>query len=321
MPHKELYLLLLVLIWSEPIIEVNAVDRWGWGSNAKQCTKPKGSPGDLAICATDGKWKRDWTRWRIIDTVTKNGKKLDRLLRDEYEECAMVVFGDFYKPPFPEDAFIPYHVVTNEEDYLCSFGLWTNYWLTDVGKTGDEASLYMGFKCPRKIKGFKLKNTHNAEANNRGTQNFTISISDGPRTTVKPSTTARPSGKGERAIHMTGESSSGLPSSRLPSSDAGNWTTGTLKQTNFPEYWIDGSRTDGSWIPLSYGTDEPGNKAPWTEWDWTEVLTGTLPDANNVAWVPVQNYKLEEAVETYFVRFQVDSYYGLGGGLQYLSTY
>jgi len=54
---------------------------------------------------------------------------------------------------------------------------------------------------------------------------------------------------------------------------------------------------------------------------WTDILTGTLPDALDVSPVPVLNFDLENEVETKVVRFQIDSFYRLGGGLQYFSTY
>jgi len=213
---------------------------WG-GVKAKRCKKPMGYPGDLAKCSEKGKWQREYTLKNIQETVEENGDKLDELLTTGgmEGECAMVVFGDYYKSDVYPTLFIPYHVVTNEEDFSKEFlGEWhSNYWVTDDYATGDEAQLFMAFQCSRTIKGFLLKNTHNTVHNNFGTQDFTISISD----------------------------------------------------------TIDGP--------------------------WTDILTGTLPDARNVSPVPVLNFDLENEVETQYLRFQVDSYYGYGGGLQYFSTY
>jgi len=203
---------------------------------AKRCKKPSGLPGDYAKCSMKGKWVREYPLQKIQETVDENGEKLDELLKTAAAECPMWVFGDYYKN---STIFFPYHVVTNEEDaWEIFFGEpQSNYWLTDNGATEDAAQLFTVFQCPRTIKGFMLKNTHNAWANDRGTQDFTISISES----------------------------------------------------------IDGP--------------------------WTDILTGTLPDARNVSPVPVLNFDLENEVETQYLRFQVDTYYGLGGGLQYFSTY
>jgi len=208
---------------------------------AKRCKKPSGLPGDYAKCSMKGKWVREYPLQKIQETVDENGEKLDELLKTAAAECPMVVFGDYYNPDnnFPT-TFIPYHVVTNEEDF--EFQGQSNYWLTADGATGDAAQLFMVFQCPRIIKGFLVKNTRNNNDNrdnDRGTKDFTISISD------------------------------------------------------------------------SIDLDGP----------WTDILTGTLPDARNVSPVPVLNFDLENEVETQYLRFQVDTYYGLGGGLQYFSTY
>jgi len=204
---------------------------------AKRCKKPSGLPGDYAKCSVKGKWEREYPLQKIQATVDKNGEKLDELLKTM--DCAMVVFGDHHNPDVYPTTFIPYHVVTNEEDFREKIlgKERSNFWITDNGATGDAAQLFMVFQCPRTIKGFLLKNTHAAYANDRGTQDFTISISDS----------------------------------------------------------IDGP--------------------------WTDILTGTLPDARNVSPVPVLSFDLENEVETQYLRFQVDTYYGLGGGLQYFSTY
>jgi len=208
---------------------------------AKRCKKPSGLPGDYAKCSMKGKWVREYPLQKIQETVDENGEKLDELLKTAAAECPMVVFGDSFTTNNPdyETTYVPYHVVTNEEDFRVYLlgEHHSNYWLTDNGATGDAAQLFMVFQCPRTIKGFLLKNTHAAYDNDRGTQDFTISISDS----------------------------------------------------------IDGP--------------------------WTDILTGTLPDARNVSPVPVLNFDLENEVETQYLRFQVDTFYGLGGGLQYFSTY
>jgi len=53
----------------------------------------------------------------------------------------------------------------------------------------------------------------------------------------------------------------------------------------------------------------------------TQVVTGTLPDARNVSPVPLLTFNLDRTVRAEKVIFQIDSYYGLGGGLQYFATY
>lgn len=168
-------------------------------------------------------------------------------------KCGMVIYGNHYNEndqvglDFPHDAFIPYHVVSNEEDFLQHVHYtnsksdniaYSNYWLVNSGKTGDEATFYVAYTCPQNIRGFKLKNTHHHTSNNAGTKDFTISIADS---------------------------------------------------------------LDGPWSP--------------------PVLSGTLPDARNVSPVPVLNFELKKPVTTSFLRFQIDSHYGLAGGLQHFSTY
>ena len=212
------------------------------GVKAKKCRKPSGFPGDLAKCSKKGKWEREYTLKNIEETVEENGEKLDELLKTggTDKECATAVFGDFYESEASPTTFVPYNVMTNEEDFRVEVQgkYYSNYWLTGTtyGATGDDAQLLMAFQCNRTITGFLLKNT-NDRGNNRGTQNFTISISD----------------------------------------------------------TIDGP--------------------------WTDILNGTLPDARDVSPVPVLNFDLENEVETQYLRFQVDSFYGFGGGLQYFSTY
>jgi len=215
---------------------------WG-GVKAKKCRKPMGFPGDLAKCSVKGKWVREYPLQNIQETVEENGEKLDELIKgpsgNKEKKCAMVVFGDSYdKQSFHPSSFSPYHVVTNEEDFYYDGGegrVYGNYWVTNDQKTGDEARLYMVYQCTQSIKGFLIKNVKSLD--DRGTKDFTISISD----------------------------------------------------------TIDGP--------------------------WTDILTGTLPDARNVSPVPVLNFDLENEVETTVVRFQIDSFYGGGGGLQYFSTY
>merc|ERR1719427_1552175 len=53
----------------------------------------------------------------------------------------------------------------------------------------------------------------------------------------------------------------------------------------------------------------------------TVVLTGTLQDARRVDPVPVEVFPLTKAIETRFLAFEVNSFYGYGGGLQYLAVY
>jgi len=148
------------------------------------------------------------------------------------ENCGMVVYGGSYDG---SQAFIALNVVTNEKDFRSASPTYANYWVTDNGKTGADAQLYMTFACTQTITGFQLKNTHNFSFNNVGTENFSI--------------------------------------------------------------WI------------------------WKSGKWTTVQTGTLPDARNVSPVPLITFKLPSPVRTGKVMFQIDSYYGSGGGLQYFSIY
>merc|ERR1712243_8647 len=206
---------------------------------AKKRRKPSGFPGDLAKCNVKGKWERDDPLKKIEETVIENGEKLDELIKGVSGEkkCAMVVLGDAYSG-FQQTSFSPYHVVTNEEDWYNDLGdgiVESNYWITSDEKTGDEARLYMAYRCATIIKGFLIKNAKGND--DRGAKDFTISISDS----------------------------------------------------------IQGP--------------------------WTDILTGTLPDARNVSPVPVLNFELENEVVTKVVRFQVDSFFQWGGGLQYFSTY
>ena len=83
-----------------------------------------------------------------------------------------------------------------------------------------------------------------------------------------------------------------------------------LKNTH--NAWANDRGTQDFTISISESIDGP----------WTDILTGTLPDARNVYPVPVLNFDLENEVETQYLRFQVDTFYGdYGGGLQYFSTY
>ena len=54
---------------------------------------------------------------------------------------------------------------------------------------------------------------------------------------------------------------------------------------------------------------------------WFEVLAGTLPDARRVKNVPTMSFALRFPVPTQFIKFQIESYYGFGGGLQYFFVY
>ena len=54
---------------------------------------------------------------------------------------------------------------------------------------------------------------------------------------------------------------------------------------------------------------------------WIEILIGNLPDARNVSTVPVLQFYLAGPLTTQHVMFQIESYYGEGGGLQYFSTF
>lgn len=138
--------------------------------------------------------------------------------------------------------FSAYHVVTNEEDFIFNYPSKngsSNYWVTANGKTGEDANLYMNFACSITINGFRLKNTHNYDSRDRGTNQFKIftsTLSSGP---------------------------------------------------------------------------------------WDEILSNNLPDATNVnvTDVPTLQFALGSPVTAQFVKFQITSFYGKGGGLQFLSTY
>jgi len=100
------------------------------------------------------------------------------------EECGFVISGDSY---VKLDAnlgalmFQAYHVVTNEEDFWLDFPSLpssSNYWLVGNKATGTDAQLFMTFACKKTIRGFLVKNTHNAQGEDRGTANFSILIWD-----------------------------------------------------------------------------------------------------------------------------------------------
>ena len=149
----------------------------------------------------------------------------------------MVVYGPSYvddRGPLTSSA---YHVVTNEKDFLTENNRNTNYWSTEIAGTGEDARLYMAFACPTTIRGFKIKNTHNARWNNVGTNQFKILTS---------------------------------------TTDSGPWTV---------------------------------------------ILSENIPDARNVDPVPVLQFPLENSVTTQYIMFQIETYYGTGGGLQYFATY
>ena len=191
----------------------------------------------------------------LVSAAPNGGQYLaKRSVVESGEKCGMAIFGNHYDEndrghnDYPHDAFIPYHVVTNEEDFLqhvqfapstqSNYIVYSNYWLVDEGKTGDEATFFVAYTCPQNIRGFKLKNTHHHNSHNSGTKDFTISMADS---------------------------------------------------------------IDGPWSP--------------------PILSGTLPDARNVSPVPVLNFDLKIPVTTSFLRFQIDSHYGLSGGLQHFSAY
>ena len=50
-------------------------------------------------------------------------------------------------------------------------------------------------------------------------------------------------------------------------------------------------------------------------------MSNNLPDARNVDPVPVLQFNLGSPVTTQYVMFQIDSFYGKSGGLQYFATY
>ena len=131
--------------------------------------------------------------------------------------------------------FSAYHVVTNEEDFR--LGNNSNYWVTDDGKTGADSNLYMTFSCNITISSFRIKNTHNYDAQDRGTNQFKILA--------------------------------------------------------------------------SYSSSGP----------WTEILANNLPTAINVTYVPTLQFDLGSPITAQFVIFQITSFYGYGGGLQFLQTY
>jgi len=193
-------------------------------------------PDAWSTCSNDdfASWYRDQG---FTCLLTDSGVNAD-------EDCGMVIYGGSYgstNSNYGPSKLNPYHVITNENDYFWYDPVGAekmgNYWLVDSYKKGTDAQLYMNFACTRTIIGFKLKNTHNAEAHNSGTENFSIRI----------------------------------------------WDSRISK--------------------------------------WTTVLTGTLPDARQVSHVPVKDFKLGRPVSTQKVIFQIDSYYGVAGGLQYLSAY
>ena len=58
--------------------------------------------------------------------------------------------------------------------------------------------------------------------------------------------------------------------------------------------------------------------------DWTTQLEGTLPSAINVPTnkVPTLSFPLDNGpITTRFIKFEIESFYGRGGGLQYLEPY
>ena len=49
-----------------------------------------------------------------------------------------------------------------------------NYWLSPHGKEGSEAFFILDLGCEKIVRGFRIKNTHNAFHHDRGTQRFLI---------------------------------------------------------------------------------------------------------------------------------------------------
>ena len=49
-----------------------------------------------------------------------------------------------------------------------------NYWVTEEGKTGEEQGFIMYLGCRKTVVGVSLKNTHNAEHQDRSTKKFRI---------------------------------------------------------------------------------------------------------------------------------------------------
>lgn len=131
--------------------------------------------------------------------VTGNNELLRLLLKWHDPECGMVVkgrsFGDNNPSQYWIDSlmFSAYHVVTDEEDFWYDYETHpseptsTNYWITDDGMTGQNGRLYMFFACARTIRGFLIKNTHNWDLQDRGTnffKIFTSSSGSGPWTEI-----------------------------------------------------------------------------------------------------------------------------------------
>ena len=90
----------------------------------------------------------------------------------------MVVYGRSYQDTESRVLqFEAYHVVTDEQDFWYDFPnypSYTNYWIVDDGKDGEDARLYIAFACARTIQGFQIKNTHNFDYQDRGTNQFKI---------------------------------------------------------------------------------------------------------------------------------------------------
>jgi len=153
--------------------------------------------------------------------------------------CQVVLSGKFYREKELGDMFTVNNTLSNEADFWQDFPNYprvTNYWITDNGKTGEDAQLFLDLGCLKKVSGFLLKNTHNAGYNDRGTRDFSIFS----RKTI----------------------------------------------------------------------EDP----------WTMVTSGELADARNVSLVPTETFTLPDAIiPARYIMFQIDSYYGLGGGLQYFS--
>eukprot|EP00092_Neocalanus_flemingeri_P003868 GFUD01004165.1.p1 GENE.GFUD01004165.1~~GFUD01004165.1.p1 ORF type:complete len:233 (-),score=42.17 GFUD01004165.1:90-788(-) len=114
----------------------------------------------------------------------------------------------------------------------------SNYWLAPKKGVGKQARLHLFLGCTRTIRGFFIKNTHNAHHKNFGTKTFSIYSS---------------------------------------------------------------STHNGPWSNL--------------------ILTGRLSDVRSVQPAPLETFNLPKPITTKFIIFQIDAYYGSGGGLQYISTF
>jgi hypothetical protein len=101
------------------------------------------------------------------------------------ETCGLSVHSGDWANMDSGREFAPSHVLQDD----CDSFLWgppptANYWLAPSSTPG---SLVLDLGCTKVLDGIKLKNTHNGHHNDRGTKNFTISISNstaGPWRTI-----------------------------------------------------------------------------------------------------------------------------------------